>query len=210
MNGKEPGNFMLAKLKRSGRLGEFMAKSAKTGRLLAAASVVAVSVGAVSLGGGAPAHAAAAPMHHEEKIVAAADSVAPPLVQEASAVPSKAWYAAGAAAILALLIRLIGVRRVREAIAAAGPATIKVARQTAKATAHGVAATASAARQAVKGPFRRVFIFAGLSFVGLAGFGLYDIEWLGGMNAGGLLAGASLVATSNIRRRVAAVFVKDN
>jgi len=151
--------------------------------LLAAASLVAVNASAAP-----PAvTAVSAPIEH------AADVNQDQAEARAPAVAVKNWLAAGAvAAALAGLIRLFGWSRIAAALAKAGKAA--------------AAAPAIAARhvgQAVKRPVRSLLVVLGLSLFALAGVGIYDVEWLAGMIAGGALVAAGLVGVRRIGRAVA-------
>lgn len=156
--------------------------------LLAAASLT-VAVAAVT-----PAGAVAAPPAAIEHVVVAVDNGHE---KSAPAITARtAGFAALGAAALAGLARLIGLRRLKAA-AAAGAAVAT------KAAAAGFAITASAAGavgRAVASPLRAAALLTGLGALALAGVGLYDVEWVGGLAVGALLAAMIAAGAGKFRR----------
>ncbi len=135
--------------------------------LLAATAVVATSAAA------APAAIErAAPIEH------AYAEIAP-----TTPIPArKTGLIAAAAATLAALAGAIGWRRIRAALAVAAPTVTTAARAMAAAPAQA----AVAVRRAISSPLRQVAILAAVGMFLLAGFGLYDVEWAGGVLAGAI------------------------
>jgi hypothetical protein len=158
--------------------------------LLAAASLTAATAATAYAADRAPMepvaieHAIAAVDHGE------ADKAAP-----ASAV--KGWtLAAGAAAALAAIARLVGFRRIAAAAKAAGPAARRAA--SAAVTASGEAV--KAVGRAVASPVRFILLMAGLGVFALTGLGLYDIEWAGGLIAGVVIAATFFLGARKLRK----------
>ncbi len=119
-----------------------------------------------------------APMQHQAAPDAASEEKAP--------VSVKKWaLIAAAAGSLAALVKLIGARRVAQAVS---QGAVHAARATAK-TATGAA---RAVGKAARSPLRLLVVLFGLSVFALTGVGLYDIEWIGGLVSGAALAGVSL------------------
>ncbi len=145
--------------------------------LLAAASLTAASV-AVAHAAGAP---PAAPVAIEHAVQAAdhdQDRASPAIIAQ------KAGLTAALAAGLAGLARLIGFRRLKRAAVA----TAAVAGKAAAAGAVATATAAKAVAKAVASPFRYIPLLVSLAAAALAGIGLYDVEWAGGLVFGALLA----------------------
>jgi hypothetical protein len=113
--------------------------------------------------------------------------------EEPASAPAKGWAIfAGAAAAVAALLRLIGLKRVAEAV---GPIARKAADATAKA--------GRAVGRAISSPFRAAIWAAGLGLFALTGVGLYDIEWIAGVVFGALATGLALFGLRKVRRSLA-------
>lgn len=157
--------------------------------LLAAASLTAASVAVAHAANQAPME----PVAIEHAVVAADHGDEP----SAAGITVKKLGMAGAAALLlAGLARLLGVRRVK----AAAQATAEFAGRAVTAGAEATVSAAKAVARAASSPFRFAAIFAVLSAVGLAGVGLYDVEWVGGFAIGIALSALVLVGLSGLRR----------
>jgi hypothetical protein len=99
---------------------------------------------------------------------------------------------AGLAAVAAAIAAFIGRRRLASWLRKAAPAVKTAAGAV-------VAAPVVAARvvgRAVASPLRSLAFFAGVGLFALAGLGLYDVEWAGGLAAGLVLA----IAFAGVRR----------
>lgn len=150
--------------------------------LLAAASLTAASVAVAHAADAAPVE----PVAIEHAVQSAdhdQDRASPTVIAQ------KVGLAAALTAGLAGLARLIGFRRLKKVAAATAVAA-------GKAASAGVAATATAAKavaKAVASPFRYVLLLASLAAAALAGVGLYDVEWAGGLVFGALLATTIMV-----------------
>ncbi len=106
--------------------------------------------------------------------------------QDKTPVGAKKWaLLAAAAGALAGLVQLIGARKVADAVTEGAVKTARVAASTASGAARAVGRTVSS-------PLRFLAALFGLALFALAGIGLYDVEWLGGLVSGALLAGATL------------------
>lgn len=130
----------------------------------------------------APAHAgeldpAAFPTTIEAPVVAhAADQVVQ--ADHDSAPAKRAALIAVALGALGWLVKLLGPRKVLKAVEKTAEASLK--------------ATASAAKtvgRVARSPLRALAWIAGIILFAMTGIGLYDIEWIGGMIAGGAMAG---------------------
>lgn len=154
--------------------------------LLAGAALTAAATAVAHAADRAP----IAPVAIEQAIAAAdqgdADKALP-------AKPPGGWtiYAAGAA-ILAAIARLVGFRRI-----AAG------AKNASAAAAKAATATARVVGRAIGSPFRAAIALLSLGLLALTGVGLYDIEWIGGMVFGALMAGAVFLGAHKARRTLA-------
>lgn len=154
--------------------------------LLAAASIMAASA-ALSPAGAAdldpavlqPATVieAAAPVAH------AADHAG----EEKSMTARKWALLAAAAGALAGLVKLIGARRVADAIS-------EGAVKTARAATGAASKAARAVGRAVSSPLRFLAMLFGLALFALTGAGFYDVEWIVGLVSGAALAGGGLFA----------------
>ncbi|MFN3959390.1 MAG: hypothetical protein ACK4NP_05705 [Parvularculaceae bacterium] len=148
--------------------------------LLAAASLVAVNASAAP----PTAPVAIAPIEHAADFDQAQPEARAPVIAV------KHWLAGGAiAAALAGLIRLFGWSRMGAALAAAG-----------KTAAAAPVVAVRYVGEAVKRPVRSMLLVLGLSLFALAGVGIYDVEWLAGMIAGGALAAAGFLGVRRIGR----------
>lgn len=164
---------------------------------LKAALLAAISLTAASV---AVAHAADAvpvePVAIEHAVQSAdhdQDRASPAVIAQ------KVGLAAALAAGLAGLARLIGFRRLKKVAAATAVAAAKVASAGAAATATAVKAVG----KAVASPFRYLMLLASLAVAALAGVGLYDVEW-----AGGLIFGAALATTAMLGARKALLAIR--
>ena len=110
---------------------------------------------------------------------------------------------AAAAALAAGLVKLIGARKVARAVSdGAGVA--------ARATASAASGAAKTVGRAVSSPLRGLLMIAGLGMVALFGVGLYDVEWLGGLIVGALMAGAGALGLRKAARILRPVKAKGN
>jgi len=156
--------------------------------LLAAASLAAASAATVNA-----AEMSAAPPVSIEHAASVGDEAQ---VAAPTALARKLGIAAFAGAAFAGLARLIGFGRIKSAAAAAG-------RVASDAAAAGFSATAAAARsvgRALASPLRFTAVMAGLGFFALAGIGLYDIEWAGGLATGAAIVAIGFWGAGRIRR----------
>lgn len=147
-------------------------------RTLLAASAIAAA------GMAASAHAAPAyepaPIEIAAPVAHAADEA-----KAEPAVIKKIGIAAGLTAGLAALVHLIGLKRVAGWLNKGAPVAAKAAQAM---VAVPVAAAKAIGRAAVS-PLRVVMLAVGLGVFSLTGLSLFDVEW-----AGGLAAGAAMVA----------------
>lgn len=166
--------------------------------LLAAASLTAATV--------AIAHQADAAPYEPVAIEHAAASVDHDADRDANqgGVPAAAGKigiaaAAAAAAVFAGLLRLIGLDRLKAAVSAAANGLVEAARA-------GVAVTAAASKaviRAASSPLRFVAMVAGLSAIGFAGIGFYDLEWAGGLVVGAAAASLVFLGAGRLRKQLA-------
>lgn len=181
--------------------------------LLAAASVMAASA-ALSPAGASDLDPAAAPatIAVEAPVIAnGADHADQEKAPQNAPLGAKKWaLLAAAAGALAGLVKLIGARKVADAVA-------EGAVKTARAAATSASGAARAVGRAVSSPLRFLALLFGLALFALAGVGLYDVEWLGGLLSGAALAGASLwgmwktrLGFRPVRVKKADVPVRDN
>ena len=102
----------------------------------------------------------------------------------------KAWTIAGiAAAALTSLARLIGFRKIAAATHRGAEAVIDLSARAARVVA-----------RAVSSPFRFATLTIGLGVFALAGLGLYDVEWAGGLIAGLLIAASVILRARSVRK----------
>jgi len=157
-------------------------KKIKSGLLSAVAMVAASS---------SVAHGAAS-QHQEPTIVldtrvsnTVDDRLEPP-VKEAQ--NTTVWVAlvATLAGMFGVLTRLFGFAKMANVVKKSTATVIKQTSRTARAAASNVAQSAS---RMIMVPLRFVGVMAGLIFFVLAGISLLDIEWIGGLVLGALLAG---------------------
>lgn len=113
--------------------------------------------------------------------------------------PSKTARNLGIAAIAAALVSLIGGRRIGNLLKRAAPAAASAARAVAAAP----IVAAKAVGRAAASPVRFAVIFGSLGFFALAGVGLYDVEWAGGLVAGALIATLLFGGAGRARRAFA-------
>lgn len=157
--------------------------------LLAAGSLAAASV--------AFANAADAPATHPvaiEHAVTATDHGE--LDRPAPALAKQAGLAVIAAGALAALLRAIGFQRI-SALAKATAAT------AGRAAAAGADLTVKAARsvaRAVSVPVRYLAALAGLGVAAIAGIGVFDLEWTGGLVVGAGLASVVFAAMAGFEK----------
>lgn len=110
----------------------------------------------------------------------------------------KLGIAAAATAVLAGLVHLIGLRRLKVVAAATAAAAGKAASAS-------IAATATAAKavaRAVSSPLRYAMLIAGLALFVLTGVGLYDVEWLAGLLFGALIATTVFIGAKKARKAI--------
>ncbi|WP_375208204.1 hypothetical protein [Hyphococcus sp.] len=106
--------------------------------------------------------------------------------QDKAPMSAKKWaLLAAAAGSLAWLVKLIGARNVADAVTTGAIKTARAAASTASGAARAVGRTVSS-------PLRFLAALLGLALFALAGIGLYDVEWIGGLISGAALAGATL------------------
>jgi hypothetical protein len=174
-----------------------MKSTTKTGRkirnaMLAAASAMAASA-ALAPAGANDFDAAAQPAVAEIQLVPV-DMAATAHTEDKTPITPKKWaLIAAAAGALAALVKLIGARRVAEAVT---DGAVRAVRVTGKA-ASGVA---SAVGRSVASPLRFLAALFGLVLFALTGVGLFDLEWIGGLLSGAALAGAGLYGFIKTRR----------
>lgn len=109
--------------------------------------------------------------------------------------PIATWaLIAAAAAALAGIVKLLGVKRVAAAVV---QTTTMVAKNATKAAARAAKAVGSA----MSSPLRMIMAFAGLALFALTGVGLYDIEWIGGMAVGLAMAGIGAAGVAGLGKR---------
>lgn len=160
--------------------------------LLAAASALAASA-ALAPAGASDFDAAAQPATVEIAAMEAGPAV-PDESGEKTAIGAKKWaLIVAAAGALAALVKLIGAKRVAEAVS---EGAVRAARATAS-TASGAARVVG---RTISSPLRFLAVLFGLALFALTGVGLYDIEWIGGLVSGAALAGAGLYGFMKIRR----------
>ncbi|WP_375204186.1 hypothetical protein [Hyphococcus sp.] len=122
--------------------------------------------------------------------------------QEKTPLSPKKWaLLAVAASALAGIIKLIGARKVADAVAQGAVKTARVAASTASGAARAVGRTVSS-------PLRFLAALLGLALFALAGIGLYDVEWIGGLVSGAALTGATLFGMWKTRLALKPVRVK--
>ncbi len=174
-------------------------KKMKTG-LLAAASVMAATAALSPAGASDLDPAVTVPTVAVEVPVIA--HAADHTDQEKAPLNAKKWaLLAAAAASLAGLVKLIGARKVAEAVTDGAIKTARVAASTASGAARVVG-------RAVSSPLRFLAMLLGLALFALAGIGLYDVEWIGGLLSGAALAGATLFGMWKTRLALKPVRVK--
>ncbi|MCB2112527.1 MAG: hypothetical protein KDD85_03160 [Parvularculaceae bacterium] len=151
--------------------------------LLAAVSLTAASIAAAPANAAALAEPAApvepaaielvlAPTHHDEER-------AGPVIGA-----KRLGFAAAALAAFAGLARIIGFKRLKTAAISGA----RIAGKTAAAGARASMTAVKAAARAASSPLRFFLALAGLGVFALAGVGFYDVEWLGGLFVGALMA----------------------
>lgn len=174
-------------------------KNMKAG-LLAAASVMAATAALSPAGASDLDPAVTAPTVAVEAPVMA--HAADHADQDKAPLSAKKWaLLAAAAASLAGLVRLIGPRKVAEAVTEGAIRTARVAASTASGAARAVGRAASS-------PLRFLALLFGLALFALTGIGLYDVEWIGGLLSGAALAGVTLFGMWKTRLDLKPVRVK--
>ncbi|MEL7490288.1 MAG: hypothetical protein AAGJ73_06180 [Pseudomonadota bacterium] len=170
-------------------------RSLKTG-LLAAASLTAATSAAhaadIARGDG-PAALAATEIVHVEKAPAAAVVSAD---SDQSNIPHKWLIAAFATGALAGLVRLFGVKKLADKIAAAAPAITASAKEAVKAPLK----VAKSLGGAIATPFKFALFFSGASALAFVGLGLFQVEWAGGLVIGAAMVAAAWLGAEKIRR----------
>ncbi|MEO1136248.1 MAG: hypothetical protein AAFW68_06505, partial [Pseudomonadota bacterium] len=118
------------------------------------------------------------------------------------AMTARKWaLLAAAAGALAGLVKLIGARRVADAISEGAVKTARAAGGAANVAARAVGRTVSS-------PLRFLAVLFGLALFALTGAGLYDVEWILGLVSGAALAGVSLFGVLKTRKLFRPVPVK--
>lgn len=105
-------------------------------------------------------------------------------------------FAAAATAALAGLFRVLGIKRIK----AASAATAAAAGRAATASVKFAASAGKAVVHAAASPFRFAAILGGIGVISLAGVGIYDVEWAGGLVFGALMATAVIIGARRARR----------
>ena len=80
----------------------------------------------------------------------------------------------------------------------------------ARATASAASGAAKTVGRAVSSPLRGLALIAGLGVFALFGVGLYDVEWLGGMIVGALMAGGGALGLHKALRALRPVKANRN
>lgn len=121
---------------------------------------------------------------------------------EAQPLSARKWaLLAVAAGSLAWLVKLIGARRVAEAITEGAVKTARVAASAASGAARAVGRTISS-------PLRFLAVLFGLMLFALTGIGLFDVEWIGGLVSGAALTGAGLYGAWKTRKALIPAKIK--
>ncbi|WP_411820933.1 hypothetical protein ABFZ85_07230 [Hyphococcus formosus] len=129
-------------------------------------------------------------------------SATEPETVAAKPVGAKKWaLIVAAAGALAGLVKLMGARKVADAIAVGTVATARVAAKAATNTARAVGKTVSS-------PLRFLAILFGLALFALTGIGIFDVEWIGGLLSGAALTAAGVFGVLKTRRIFQPVRVK--
>lgn len=171
-----------------------MGERKTTKRTLLAASALAIAAAASAHA--APALQTAAPTEVVTPAAHPADET-----RAAPAALQKAGLAAAATAALAALVHFIGAGRIRGWLRSAAPVAAKAARAAARAPVEA----AKAVGRAAASPLRFALVMAGLGVFALTGFSLFDVEWAGGLLAGGALVALAWFAAGRVRRRLVAI-----
>jgi hypothetical protein len=156
----------------------------------------------------APAHAwaldaAAFPATVEAPITPDIVHAADQTDQKASPLTKRLGLIAVAGGVLAVLIKLIGPRKVMRAVK-------KSAGQAAKVATAAAAGTAKAAGRVFRSPLRFLALTAGLVLFALTGIGLYDVEWIGGLIVGAALAGVAAYGMWKTRMALRPIRIKSS
>jgi hypothetical protein len=156
----------------------------------------------------APAHAwaldaAAFPATVETPITPDIVHAADQTDQKASPLTKRLGLIAVAGGVLAVLIKLIGPRKVMRAVK-------KSAGQAAKVATAAAAGTAKAAGRVFRSPLRFLALTAGLVLFALTGIGLYDVEWIGGLIVGAALAGVAAYGMWKTRMALRPIRIKSS
>ncbi|WP_395074208.1 hypothetical protein [Hyphococcus sp.] len=115
--------------------------------------------------------------------------------------PKKWALLAVAAGALGWLIKLIGARRVADAVAEGAVKTARVAASAASGALKVVGRTFAS-------PLRFLGVMFGLALFALTGVGLFDAEWIGGLISGAALMGAGLYGVLKTRKALIPVKTK--
>jgi hypothetical protein len=110
-----------------------------------------------------------------------------------AAIVAKLGLAAAATAALAALVRAVGAGRILGWLRAAAPA----AKKAADAALQVPVAAVRAVGRAAASPLRFVLLMGGLGLFAFAGLHLFNVEWAGGLVAGGAIV--ALVWAASIR-----------
>lgn len=168
--------------------------------LMAAASLLAASAALAPASAGAmdpAAHPAIVSVEAPAPVAHAGDQAV-----EGQPIGAKKWaLLAVAAGALAGLIKLIGARRVAEAVAEGAMKTARVAASAASGAVKVVGRTFAS-------PLRYLAVLFGLALFALTGIGLFDIEWIGGLLSGAALMGAGLYGVLKTRKALIPVRAK--
>ncbi len=110
-----------------------------------------------------------------------------------------------AGGILAVLVKLVGMRKVMRVIKGSAQQAAKIANATAD-------ATVGAAARVLRSPLRYAAWAAGLFLFALTGISVFDLEWVGGLIVGASLASIMSIGLWKMRfaLRPAAVKIKRN
>ena len=105
--------------------------------------------------------------------------------------------------VLAVLIRVIGVKKVLRAIRRSTGVAAKIA-------AHAAVGTAKVAGRVFRSPIRFMAIMAGLTLFALTGIGFYDVEWVVGLLTGAAMGGMAAYGLWKTRMALQPVRVKSH
>ncbi len=163
--------------------------------LLAAVSVLAASA-ALSPAGASDMDPAAYPAIVTLETAPAIAHAADHASDEKPISASKWTLLAIAAGALAGLVKLIGARRIADAVTETAVKSARVAASAATGAVRVVGRTLSS-------PLRFLALMFGLALFALTGIGLFDAEWIAGLVSGAALTGAGLFGLWKTRRALA-------